>query len=126
MRKQVIKFFSLDYIVFMFGRQIRWTRSANIIFPLMVLSGALTIAQSPLRFVSLGLLAIALFLGFGYFLLLPLRQADYDYFDEVQKYIWDFHHHKAIGTIQKYSSNWTLWVNPITILLFLCFYFLNI
>ncbi len=126
MRKQVIKFFALDYKVFIFGRVVSWTRSANIIFPLMLLSGGLTIDENPLQFIAYSLLAIALFFGFVYFRINPLRDTDYDYFDDVQRFIWDSYHNKPVTEARCFSLKWAFWVNPITILLFLCFYFLNI
>lgn len=125
MRKQIIEFFALDYKVFIFGRLVSWTRSANIIFPLMLLSGGLTIDENPLRFIAYGLLVMALFFGFIYFRIKPLQESDYDYFDEVQRFMWDFHHNKNPKEPQKYNSVWVALVNPLAIVLFLLWYFFN-
>lgn len=129
MRKQIIKFFSLDYKVFIFGRLVSFTRSANIIFPLFLLSGFLTFSENTmaysLRLFAYCLLAFALFFGFVYFRINPLKQADYDYFDEVQRFMWDFHHNKNPKEPQKYNSVWVALVNPLAIVLFLLWYFFN-
>ena len=129
MRKQIIKFFALDYTVFMFGRRITWTRSANVIFPLVLLSGYLTMSDSLLNYclipIAYCLLAIALFFGFIYFRIKPLKQADYDYFDEVQQYVWNAYHHKATEQPKNYTPQWMFWVNPVLFTLTLLYCLLN-
>ncbi|MDO4230231.1 MAG: hypothetical protein Q4C98_10480 [Capnocytophaga sp.] len=123
MRKHIIRFFSLDYVVFMFGRQISWTRSANVIFPLIILSGMFSMISSDekvfeiLKFILYGMLILSVFFGFIYFRIKPLKQADYDYFDEVQRFIWDYRHTGSVGEIKNYTPQWVFWVNPILFIL---------
>lgn len=124
MRKQIIKFFALDYKVFIFGRLISWTRSANIIFPLMLLSGYLTLIENPLKIPAYILLAVATFFGFFYFLIKPIKQTDYDYFDEVQKFMWDYKNNRELNEPEKWNNPLLFWVNPLAVLLFVLFYFL--
>ncbi len=128
MRKQIIKFFTLDYKVFIFGRLVSWTRSANIIFPLFLLCGLLTISDSTtahcLTPVAYCLLGMALFFGFIYFKIKPLQETDYDYFDQVQRFMWDYKNGKNPEPLKKYNSTWAFWVTLIAVILFLIFYFL--
>lgn len=128
MRKQIIKFFAIDYKVFIFGRLVSWTRSANIIFPLFLLCGLLTISDNIAAYcllpIAYSLLAIAVFFGFLYFHLKPLTDSDYDYFDQVQRFMWDYKNGKNPEPLKKYNSTWAFWVNPLAIVLFLTFYFL--
>lgn len=129
MRKQIIKFFSLDYKVFIFGRLVSFTRSANVIFPFFLLLPLIPPFGeeiAPLLWGGVGVgLALALFFGFVYFRIKPLKQADYDYFDEVQRFSWDFHHNKNPKEPKKYNSVWVALVNPLAIVLFLLWYFFN-
>lgn len=128
MRHFIIKFFALDYIVSFFGKKINFTRSANIIFPLMLLCGSLILADKPLTssvmILAFCLLGVALFLGFGYFRLFPLKAKDAKYFDEVQLFCWYFFHNKTSKEPKKINSWWALWLNPILIAVFLAWYFL--
>ncbi|MFJ1429474.1 hypothetical protein ACILE2_01550 [Capnocytophaga canimorsus] len=123
-RKHIIKFFALDYKVFIFGRLVSFTRSANVIFPLVVLCGYLNLSDKtclvPTIF-AYCLLAIALFFGFVYFRLKPLKQVDYDYFDQVQKFIWK---NKQVAQPKRWNGSWVFWVNPLVIILFLIIYLL--
>lgn len=129
MRKQVIKFFALDYKVFMFGRVVSWTRSANVIFPLVVLCGVLTISDSALAYgllpIALIALLLAVFFGFIYFDLKPLTESDYDYFDDVQRAMWDNHNKNIQKPIEKYNSIWALLVNPASVITLIIWYLCN-
>lgn len=126
MRKYIIKFFALDYKVFIFGRLVSWTRSANVIFPLFLLCGLLQTSDSLVAYyllpIALCLLIFAVFFGFLYFDLKPLKETDYDYFDEVQKFMWDYKNGKNPKPIKKYNGIWVFLVNPLAIILFLTFY----
>lgn len=123
MRKQIIALFALDYKVFIFGRLVSWTRSANIIFPLMLLCGLLTISDSTtahcLTPVAYCLLGMALFFGFVYFRIKPLQETDYDYFDQVQRFMWDYKNFNKPEPLKKYNSALAFWVNPLAILIVL-------
>ncbi|MFJ1328156.1 hypothetical protein [Capnocytophaga canimorsus] len=127
-RKHIIKFFALDYKVFIFGRLVSFTRSANVIFPLVVLCGMLNLSDSGTAYrllpIAYCLLAIALFFGFVYFRLKPLTQADYDYFDQVQKFIWKARQNKQTPEPKRWNGSWVFWVNPLVVVLFLIGYFI--
>ena len=115
--KQIIKLFALDYTVYMFGRRITWTRSANVIFPLVLLNGLMTLKDVPFfaYLTAVCLLFISLFLGFLYFDIKPLKETDYNYFDKVQKFTWDMYHSNTPVDIEKspMSKQWVFWVNPV-------------
>lgn len=126
MRKKITKFFALDYKVFIFGRLVSWTRSANVIFPLFLLCGFLTLNDSPVAYCLLPfaycLLGLALFFGFIYFDLKPLTDADYDYLDEVQRFMYNYKNYRNPEPLEKYNSTWTFWVNPLAVISFLILY----
>ena len=90
MRKLVIKFFALDYIVRVFGSTYNWTRGANIIFPLFILAGMCLLSELyVLLCIMVCLIAIAVFFGFAYFQLFPLTENDRKYFwPDIYKYLF--------------------------------------
>lgn len=124
MRKLVIKFFALDYIVRVFGSTYNWTRSANIIFPLFILAGMCLLSELyVLLYIMLCLIAVAVFFGFIYFQLFPLTEKDRKYFDDVQR--WQFNRYYNIQQKMDIKTNsiWCLLSNIIFIVLFLVYYF---
>ena len=124
MRKLVIKFFALDYIVRVFGSTYNWTRSANIIFPLFILAGMCLLSELyVLLYIMLCLIAVAVFFGFIYFQLFPLAEKDRKYFDDVQR--WQFNRYYNIQQKMDIKTNsiWCLLSNIIFIVLFLVYYF---
>lgn len=124
MRKLVIKFFALDYIVRVFGSTYNWTRSANIIFPLFILAGMCLLSELyVLLYIMLCLIAVAVFFGFVYFQLFPLTEKDRKYFDDVQR--WQFNRYYNIQQQIDVKTNiiWCLLSNIIFIMLFLVYYF---
>lgn len=124
MRKLVIKFFALDYIVRVFGSTYNWTRSANIIFPLFILAGMCLLSELyVLLYIMLCLIAVAVFFGFIYFQLFPLTEKDRKYFDYVQR--WQFNRYYNIQQKMDIKTNsiWCLLSNIIFIVLFLVYYF---
>ena len=124
MRKLVIKFFALDYIVRVFGSTYNWTRSANIIFPLFILAGMCLLSELyVLLYIMLCLIAVAVFFGFIYFQLFPLTEKDRKYFDDVQR--WQFNRYYNIQQKMDIKTNsiWCLLLNIIFIVLFLVYYF---
>ncbi|GIJ96563.1 hypothetical protein CAPN001_11320 [Capnocytophaga stomatis] len=123
MRKFIIQFFALDYAVFMFNRRVTWTRSANVIFPLMTLNGLLALKENvplELSLFAFILLALAIFFGFIYFDIKPLKDSDYDYFDDVQKFTWDVREgkHPLDTAYQSFSTDKHLFVIPMSVLAF--------
>ncbi len=124
MRKLVIKFFALDYIVRVFGSTYNWTRSANIIFPLFILAGMCLLSELyVLLYIMLCLIAVAVFFGFIYFQLFPLTEKDRKYFDDVQR--WQFNRYYNIQQKMDIKTNSIrcLLSNIIFIVLFLVYYF---
>lgn len=129
MRKFIIQFFALDYRFFIFGRVISFIRSANVIFPLIIFNGLLAVKENvplELSVFAFVLLVVALFFSFIYFDIKPLKEADYNHFDDVQKHVWDVQQEKhPLNTApQIFSRDRALLPVPISIILFLIFYFL--
>nr|DAR97509.1 MAG TPA: hypothetical protein [Caudoviricetes sp.] len=124
MRKLVIKFFALDYIVRVFGSTYNWTRSANIIFPLFILVGMCLLSELyVLLYIMLCLIAVAVFFGFVYFQLFPLTEKDRKYFDDVQRWQFNRYYNIQQKIDIKTNSIWCLLSNIIFIVLFLVYYF---
>lgn len=118
MRKFLIKYFALDYHVIIFGQRLMWTRSANVLFPLFVLCGYLSVIESALLYYVLPILTIAAFFGFVYFRIRPIKNVDVDMFDDVQKYSFSKLHNKN-DVPEAFNSLWVVLINPISILLFI-------
>ncbi len=126
MRKLVIKFFALDYIVRVFGSTYNWTRGANIIFPLFILAGMCLLSELyVLLFIMVCLIAIAVFFGFAYFQLFPLTENDRKYFDDVQRWQFNRYYNIQQQIDVKTNSIWCLLSNIIFIALFLVCYFIE-
>lgn len=124
MRKLVIKFFALDYIVRVFGSTYNWTRGANIIFPLFILAGMCLLSELyVLLYIMLCLIAVAVFFGFVYFQLFPLTEKDREYFDDVQRWQFNRYYNIQQKIDIKTNSIWCLLSNIIFIVLFLVYYF---
>lgn len=81
MRKFIVKYFALDYRL----GSINFSRSASIIFPLMILTGVLWKVNSPsiLALFSFCLLLISLYFGFLYF---PFHPVEWNELDTFQKW----------------------------------------
>lgn len=125
MRKLVIKFFALDYIVRVFGSTYNWTRGANIIFPLFILAGMCLLSELyVLLCIMVCLIAIAVFFGFAYFQLFPLTENDRKYFDDVQRWQFNRYYNIQQQIDVKTNSIWCLLSNIIFIALFLACYFI--
>lgn len=125
MRKLVIKFFALDYIVRVFGSTYNWTRGANIIFPLFILTGMCLLSELyVLLCIMVCLIAIAVFFGFAYFQLFPLTENDRKYFDDVQRWQFNRYYNIQQQIDVKTNSIWCLLSNIIFIALFLVYYFI--
>ena len=125
MRKLVIKFFALDYIVRVFGSTYNWTRGANIIFPLFILAGMCLLSELyVLLCIMVCLIAIAVFFGFAYFQLFPLTENDRKYFDDVQRWQFNRYYNIQQRIDIKTNSIWCLLSNIIFITLFLVYYFI--
>ena len=112
MRKYIIKLFALSYIVSFGGKTRSFTRSANIIFPLMLVGGLIVCAELySWLCVLLPLLALACFFSFGYFF--PLTNKDFSLLDNSQRWQYEVLHSPVISEPKSYNVRWVLWVNPI-------------
>ena len=114
MRKYIIKLFALSYIVSFGGKTRSFTRSANIIFPLMLVGGLIVCAELySWLCVLLPLLALACFFIFGYFHFFPLTNKDFSLLDNSQRWQYEVLHSPVISEPKSYNVRWVLWVNPI-------------
>ncbi|MEB3005771.1 hypothetical protein [Capnocytophaga sp. G2] len=114
MRKYIIKLFALSYIVSFGGKTRSFTRSANIIFPLMLVGGLIVCAELySWLCVLLPLLALACFFSFGYFHFFPLTNKDFSLLDNSQRWQYEVLHSPVISEPKSYNVRWVLWVNPI-------------
>lgn len=125
MRKFLVKFFALDYVVRIFGRSVNFTRSANILFPLLLTTMTLYAFNFTYWWVSFSLFFLASFFGFFYFRIKPLDFEDIDYMDEVQVHIWFVSNNKRFQSEKTpYNGTWVFFVNPFFIFIFLISFFL--
>ena len=124
MRKIIIKYFALDYIVRVFGTTQRWVRAANIIFPALMAAAIAGMVGSWLMWVFLVIFAVTVYFGFFHFLLFPLTEKDYEDLDEGQKWVWNFYNNKPNFILEKYNSQWYFWEIPILVTSFFIYYFL--
>lgn len=124
MRKHIIKLFALNYIV-PFGKKTKsFTRSANIIFPLMLAGGLIVCAELySWLCVLLPLLALACFFGFGYFYSYPLTDKDFSLLDDTQRWQYEAFRRRVATEPKSYNAYWVLWVNPLAIVIALTILF---
>ena len=115
-RKYIIKLFALNYIVPFAGKTISFTRSANIIFPLMLIGGLIVCDELySWLYAVLPLLAVACFFGFGYFHFCPLTDKDYPLLDNTQRRQYEAFQQHVTPETKSYNAQWVLWVNPLAI-----------
>ena len=116
LKKYIIKLFALNYIVPLAGKTISFTRSANIIFPLMLIGGLIVCDELySWLYVVLPLLAVACFFGFGYFHFCPLTDKDYPLLDDTQRWQYEAFQRRVTLEPKSYNAQWVLWVNPLAI-----------
>lgn len=116
LKKYIIKLFALNYIVPFAGKTISFTRSANIIFPLMLIGGLIVCDELySWLYVVLPLLAVACFFGFGYFHFCPLTDEDYPLLDDNQRWQYEAFQRRVTLEPKSYNAQWVLWVNPLAI-----------
>lgn len=88
MRNFLIRMFGLDYMSKLWGMNLKWTRSATIIYPSFVLTMAMIASgatESQLLCWVLGLImSFALFMGFVYFEAFPIKYSECT--DDEQRY----------------------------------------
>lgn len=124
MRKYIIKLFALSYIVPFAGKTRSFTRSANIIFPLMPAGGLIVCAELySWLCVLLPLLALACFFGFGYFYFYPLTDKDFSLLDDTQRWQYEAFQRCVTSEPKSYNAQWVLWVNPLAIVITLIILF---
>lgn len=114
MRKWIVRFFALDYIVNIFDKPVRFTRSANFIFPSLILTMGLEAYSFQYWWVALILFFFFAFFGFFYFRFKPLTNEDIKYFDEPQLYCWWVaNNYKYKYDLKKFNSLWVVLLNPL-------------
>jgi hypothetical protein len=107
MRKLIVKHFALDYFITIFGKKFNAPRASRVIFPLFLLTGFTLIfftpdypEPSPILWTFYILDLTALFFGFVYFRIWPVK---WEELDESQKF--------QMGTFSKLtesqSKEWT-------------------
>lgn len=91
MRQLLVKFFVLDYFLKVFGVRYNMPRASAIIYPLFVITGFLIAYFTPewptptiLLWVFYALDAIALFFGFIYFKIKPVKWEELDTLQKFQ------------------------------------------
>ena len=121
-RKHIIKLFALNYIVPFAGKTRSFTRSANIILPLILIGGLIVCAELySWLYVVLPLLAVACFFGFGYFHFCPLTDKDFSLLDDTQRWQYEAFQRCVTSEPKSYNARWVVWVNPLAIALVLLF-----
>ena len=116
MRKHIIKLFALSYIVPFAGKIRSFTRSANIILPLILIGGLIVCAELySWLYILLPLLAVACFFGFGYFYFCPLTDKDFPLLDDIQRWQYEAFQRRVTPEPKSYNAQWVLWVNPLAI-----------
>lgn len=120
--KHIIKLFALNYIVPFAGKTRSFTRSANIILPLILIGGLIVCAELySWLYVVLSLLAVACFFGFGYFHFCPLTDKDFSLLDDTQRWQYEAFQRRVTSEPKSYNARWVVWVNPLAIALVLLF-----
>ncbi len=90
MRKFLVRNFVLDYRLKLFGKCYNAPRASRIIFPLFVITGMANALNdkfptpTPLIWVLYALTALALFFGFVYFSIKPVKFSELDDFQKLQ------------------------------------------
>lgn len=94
MRKLIVKYFALDYNYNFFGNKMNGPRAGAVILPLFILTGLTSCFLTPdwpdpsfILWILYLLDVIALFLGFIYFHIKPIR---WEELDESQKFQYGF------------------------------------
>lgn len=115
-RKFILRNFALDYITPVGN----FVRAANWIFPGFVAMGTFGVVfdNDTMVYVSLVYTLIAVFFGFIYFRLFPLKEEEYDLLSETQKYAYDFYYNRNPKEPQRLDK-WALVVNPFFVGLFI-------
>lgn len=90
MRKFLVSNFVLDYRIKLFGKHYNAPRASRIIFPLFVITGIANILNNDfptpniLVWIMYFLVSLALFFGFVYFRIYPVKFKELDDFQKLQ------------------------------------------
>ena len=141
MRKLIVKFFALDYVVKIGTKSINFVRAANILFPLFCLNGVLVVNggysfDSIFKIISFLILLIAVYFGFFYFGSNPVMFKE---LDDSQKWQYgsknmeqmEFNEMQEWNNLdlQKetkiYSPLWVALINPIILIATILFSIIN-
>jgi hypothetical protein len=108
-RKFIVKHFALDYMskkFIFFGAYVNAPRASRIIYPLMVITGLISVTNPDwpnptfLIWILYLLLAAALFFGFVYFRFYPVK---WEELDDFQKFQYGKHNANSL-TIQQFKE----------------------
>lgn len=115
-RKFIIRNFALDYIT-PIGN---FVRAANWIFPGFVSMGIFSVALKNDFWLHISMIytLIAVFFGFIYFRIFPIKESEYDLLSETQKYAYDFYYNRNPKEPEK-MDKWALVVNPFFVGIFI-------
>lgn len=124
MRKLILNLFALGYRAKIFGTLISQLRASVIIFPLFLsMMISFIIDSMILKFISIPLLIIAVFYGFVYFMIFPIKEKDLKYLDKSQ-----LNQYNIYNNLEEYNNEddsvWYLLINPIIIVIFIISMFL--
>ena len=129
MRNTLIKLFGLNYRFIFFGKSITFTRSANIIYPSILLLGLscelydrqTNLFTMILMFLMFFEFIMVLFFGFIYFWMFPIKYDETKYLDDVQKFGYSLKNNTIIDLkdINPTNKLWIFFVNPIITIIFL-------
>ena len=119
MRKLILNLFALSYRAKIFGTLIPQLRASVIIFPLFLLMMiSFFINSMILKFISIPLLIVAVFYGFVYFRIFPIKEEDLKYLDKSQ-----LNQYNMYNNLEEYNNEddsiLYLLINPIIIVIFL-------
>lgn len=123
-KKIIINNFALYYRVRLFGKTISFVRSANIIYPLFLITGYVGIFHENYIELPLFLLLVSIIIGFGYFTIKSIEYDDYQKLTKSQKYQYNiFYKYHIDDNKEVFDNVWCLLLNPILTILFLILYF---
>lgn len=119
MRKLILNLFALSYRAKIFGTLIPQLRASVIIFPLFLLMMiSFFINSMILKFISIPLLIVAIFYGFVYFRVFPIKEEDLKYLNKSQ-----LNQYNMYNNLEEYNNEddsiLYLLINPIIIVIFL-------
>ena len=121
-RKFIIRNFALDYIT-PIGN---FVRAANWIFPGFLSMGIFSVALKNDFWLHISMIytLIAVFFGFIYFRIFPIKESEYDLLSETQKYAYDYFHNRNPEVPKNLDPAWVALWNPAWVVLFVLLFYI--